>query len=1038
MFSKVGVGRILFVLALCLAASADGAGPGGQIPADPLARRFSAEVRPFLRHYCLACHGSHRPKAGLDLSRATTVAAIAQDLRSWERVRERLQAEEMPPEDAARRPAAGERAAVIAWIRDLSDREARRTAGDPGTVLARRLSNAEFDYTIRDLTGVDVRPTREFPVDPANEAGFDNSGESLTMSPALLKKYLAATRLVADHVVLKSDGFVFAPYPAIADTDRDHYCVARIIDFYERHPVNYADYFLAAWRYRHRGQLGRPDADLGRFAAEAGLSAKYLTLVWSALTDAGPDAGPLAAVRQRWRELPGPDHAPAGTPRAACDRLRDLVVRLRRQLRPRVGRLHVKGISDGSQPFVLWRDRELARRHRRYSGDPFADFRKLANQLRALPTLGASTAGLLGSPMGPRPLLAASLVFPGRTPFEGTDTELAPLFTVRESDAGTEQRLRRGLERFCAVFPDAFVVSDRGPYFDPNGAGKGRPLTAGFHLMQGYFRDDEPLCDLILDERGRRELDTLWQELDFVTGAPLRQYRDFIFFERAEPPRFMFGAEFDFARSEDEDATSEVKMARLAKAHLARARRLGAGTEALKAIETYYADMTAAIRRVERARLVAEPSHLEALVQFAERAYRRPLSAAERDALRAFYHKLRREEGLGHEEALRDTLVTVLLSPHFCYRLDLGEPGTAVRPLTDYELASRLSYFLWSSMPDAELLAHAAAGDLHRPEVLTAQARRMLRDPRVRGLATEFAGNWLDFRRFEEHNAVDRGRFPEFTNELRQAMFEEPIRYFVDVAQRNRSVLDLLYGSDTFVNRPLARHYGMAELSPRPSGERGRDEGDGWIHVEDARRYGRGGLLPMAVFLTKNAPGLRTSPVKRGYWVVRRLLGEQIPPPPPTVPQLPKDEANLGELTLPQLLARHRQVRSCAACHSRFDAVGLAFEGYGPVGERRAKDLGGRPVQTYATYPDGTERNGIDGLRAYLREKRQGDFVDNLCKKLFAYALGRGLLISDRPALGAMTARLAADHYAFGSLVERIVTSPQFLNKRGRDDHREP
>jgi hypothetical protein len=591
------------------------------------------------------------------------------------------------------------------------------------------------------------------------------------------------------------------------------------------------------------------------------------------------------------------------------------------------------------------------------------------------------------------------------------------------------------------VFPEAFVVADRGPYFDPNGAGKGRPLTAGFHLMQGYFRDDEPLCALILDERGRRELDALWQELNFITQVPARQFKDFIFFERAEPPRFMFEAEFDFARSEDKDATSEAKMARLAKAHLAKAHRLRASVEALKAIETYYADISAAIRRVELARLAAEPRHLDALVQFAERAYRRPLPAAERDDLLAFYHKLRREEGLGPEAALRDTLVTVLLSPHFCYRLDLGEPGTAVRPLSDYELASRLSYFLWSSMPDAELLAHAAARDLHQPDLLTAQARRMLRHPRVRGLATEFAGNWLDFRRFGEHNAVDRQRFPSFTPELRQAMFEEPIRFFVDVAQRNRSILDLLYGTDTFVNRALARHYDMPgppSNSPRPSGERGKGEGDGWVHVEDAQRYGRGGLLPMAVFLTKNAPGLRTSPVKRGYWVVRRLLGEQIPPPPPTVPELPKDEANLGELTLPQLLARHRQDRNCSVCHSHFDAIGLVFEDYGPVGERRTKDLGGRAVQTKATFPDGAERRGLAGLRVYLRDKRQGDFLDNLCRKLFAYALGRGLQISDKPALDEMRARLEADGYALGSLVEAIVRTPQFLNKRGRDGLQEP
>src|SRR5262249_19071643 len=174
----------------------------------------------------------------------------------------------------------------------------------------------------------------------------------------------------------------------------------------------------------------------------------------------------------------------------------------------------------------------------------------------------------------------------------------------------------------------------------------------------------------------------------------------------------------------------------------------------------------------------------------------------------------------------------------------------------------------------------------------------------------------------------------------------------------------------------------------------------------------------MAVFLTKNAPGLRTSPVKRGYWVVRRLLGETIPPPPPAVPELPKDEAALGDLTLPQLLARHRDDKSCAGCHRRFDSIGLAFEGFGPVGERRTKDLGARPVQTAGTFPDGSERDGLAGLRAYLREKRQDDFLDNLRRKLFSYALGRSLMLSDTPALEQMRTRLTVDKYTFGSLVE--------------------
>jgi hypothetical protein len=375
----------------------------------------------------------------------------------------------------------------------------------------------------------------------------------------------------------------------------------------------------------------------------------------------------------------------------------------------------------------------------------------------------------------------------------------------------------------------------------------------------------------------------------------------------------------------------------------------------------------------------------------------------------------------------------VLMSPDFCYRLDLAEAGSnhAVRTsagsrqpeyvaLSEYALASRLSYFLWSSMPDAELLARAAAGDLQKPHILTAQTRRMLKDPRIRGLATEFGGHWLDFRRFEEHNAVDRERFTSFDNDLRQAMFEEPVQFLLDVFREGRSVLDFLYADHTFVNPALATHYGM----PVPVASH-----DQWSRAEDAASYGRGGLLPMAVFLTKNAPGLRTSPVKRGYWVVKQVLGEQIPPPPAMVPELPRDEAKL-DLPLRDLLARHREDKSCASCHARFDSLGLVFEGYGPVGDRRTQDLSGRPVDASATFPGGATGSGVEGLRAYIRERRQDDFVKNLSRQLLAYALGRSLQLSDESTIDAMRAKLVKDGYRFDSLIESIVSSFQFRHKR--------
>lgn len=985
--------RIKFLIAagLVLASASLGMMPPdppegrGDDAADPIERRYRETVLPFVDSYCIRCHDRGRPQGDLDLDAFPTAQSVADDLGRWELVLEQLEAGSMPPAKAKARPSADEVKGVTEWVRAIREREASRNAGDPGPVPARRLSNAEYDYTIRDLTGVAIRPTREFPVDPANEAGFDNSAESLSMSPALVKKYLEAARKVADHLVLKPDGFAFAPHPMLADTDRDKYCVNRIIEFYKKQKTDYADYFLAAWRFRHREALGRPDASLHALAAESGLSPKYLATIRGVLEDPSETIGPIAALRAMWRSLPSPEAGDADAARAGCERMRDVVVELRRQLTPEVKNLPARGISNGSQPLVLWKNRQMAANRRRYDGN--------SGEIRAekLP-LGDEAALALAAPDDPE--------------------------AAKQREAS--------FARFCSTFPDAFLVSERARiYLDPKQSkgNAGRLLSAGFHSMTGYFRDDAPLSELILDESGQRELDRLWREFDFITGAPMRQYSSYIWYERAESG-FLRDEEFNAFRAEDKDATSEARIKQFAEVYLAKAQRIEAGERAIAAVADQFAIISASIRQVERDRAEAEPLHVEALQAFAERAYRRPLADDEREGIAAFYRTLREQDGLGHEEAVRDSVVGILMSPHFCYRVDApgtGEAAAGVRPLSDYDLASRLSYFLWSSMPDDDLMALARKGELRRPEVLAAQARRMLRDERVRGLVTEFGGNWLDFRRFEEHNSVDRERFRTFDDELRRSMFEEPVRFFLDLVRNDRSIHEFLDAKHTFVNPPLARHYGMPEPSPGP---------DGWMRVDDAAKFGRGGLLPMAVFLTRNSPGLRTSPVKRGYWVVRRLLGENIPAPPADVPELPGDESKLGELTLREALARHRADPSCAGCHERFDAIGLAFEGYGPVGEARERDLGGRPVDLRATFPGGAEGVGLEGLRSYLGASRRDEFVDNLCRKLLAYALGRTLIPSDDRAIESMKSRLKADDHRFGGLVEGIVTSEQFRNKR--------
>ena len=977
-----------------------------------LARRFTRVVRPFITTFCTGCHSGPMPESSFDLQHYTTMESVVQDLAHWELVLRKLSAKEMPPPEM-KQPTEEMRRQVIEWISAVRKNEALKYAGDPGPVQARRLSNAEYNYTVRDLTGVDLRPAREFPVDPANQAGFDNSGESLTISPSLMSKYLEAARQIGDHLVLKPDGFSFSPHPMLVETDREKYPIQRIVDFYDRQPTDFARYFEAAWRYKHRAALRQPSTTLAGFALQAKVSSRYLAMIWKTLEQSKEEVGPLARLQAMWRALPTPRGNQSNIAYEGCGQMRDFIVKIRRHTEKLFTNVEAPGFNANFQPIAMFRNRLLAAHRRDF--DP-------------------SALRVQGEPPPPGFVVTRGSTF-GNREVEDLKKAVAEYLKERQADldlavpAGERSRYEAAFARFSSVFPTAFCLRERGRFYPIASMDKGRLLGAGFHNIMGYFRDDTPLIELILDEKGKQELDSLWREFDFIADYTVRTYYQFIF--NAGEGGGLRRNLVD--RPSANDFATQSQIFRLRDQYLARAAP-GTDPVILEAVKDYFDRTNTQISWVERARLEAEPRHLEALLKFATRAYRRPLAEEERDEILAYYRELREQKRLTHEEAMRGSIASILVSPDFLYRVDLVDArsvnpskisgATQYRPLSSYALASRLSYFLWSSMPDEELLTHAETGDLGKPAVLLAQVRRMLKDSRVRAFATEFGGNWLDFRRFESHNAVDRERFPVFTNELREAMYEEPIRFLTDLIQNDRSVPDLIYGDYTFVNRVLAEHYGI------PATSRDSEE---WFRVNNARSYRRGGLLPMAVFLTQNAPGLRTSPVKRGYWVARRVLGEVIPPPPPVVPELPPDESR-SNLPVRELLARHREIAACASCHSRFDSFGLAFEAYGPVGERRTKDLAGRPVDARATFPGGGQGDDIDGLQSYIRAKREQDFLNNLCEKTLAYALGRSLIISDEPLLETMQAKLAGSGYRMSALIETIVISPQFLNRRSPEN----
>ncbi|MGH9846632.1 MAG: DUF1592 domain-containing protein [Blastocatellia bacterium] len=397
----------------------------------------------------------------------------------------------------------------------------------------------------------------------------------------------------------------------------------------------------------------------------------------------------------------------------------------------------------------------------------------------------------------------------------------------------------------------------------------------------------------------------------------------------------------------------------------------------------------------------------------ARRAYRRPVMKAEREALARFV-AMAQAEGDPFEQGVRVALQAMLVSPHFLFRIEHDSTQTAHR-INDYELASRLSYFLWSSMPDDELMRLAERNRLHRPQALNAQVKRMLRDPKSRGLIENFGGQWLQLRNLDGV-APDPDRFPAFTPELRAAMKRETELFFDAVIREDRSVLDFIDGRFTFLNETLARHYGISGVT-----------GSDFRRVAlDGRE--RSGVLTQASVLTVSSYPTRTSPVIRGKWILENILNTPPPPPPANVPSL--DEAGVGSAaSLRQRLEQHRSNSVCASCHSRMDPLGFGLENYDAIGRWRMQD-GQFPIDCSGTLPNGKSFKTPAELKAILMNGRDA-FAYGLSEKMLTYALGRGLERYDRPVVQTISKRLAADNYRFSRLVLEIAGSLPFQMRRG-------
>ncbi len=422
----------------------------------------------------------------------------------------------------------------------------------------------------------------------------------------------------------------------------------------------------------------------------------------------------------------------------------------------------------------------------------------------------------------------------------------------------------------------------------------------------------------------------------------------------------------------------------------------------------------------------------EVLSRFMRRAYRRDVAPDELEQAAQWADRMV-NGGEKWESAMQLVMQAILCSPKFLFRVELDEqPGAPeIREIDAFALASRLSYFLWSSMPDDMLLDAAARGKLR--EELPDHVKRMLADPRANAFVQSFTTQWLQIQRLDAF-APDRQLFPTVDDKLKNAMIRETVMFFESIVSENRSVLELINADYTFLNEPLAKHYGIADTAGNQTGQPATRsdgkpiQGDGFQRVSLQDRN-RGGLITQASVLAVTSNPTRTSPVKRGRWILEQILGAPPPPPPPNVPELPSNEQDVSSASLRKRLEVHRQNPACANCHAKMDPIGFALENYNAVGAFRTKD-GSFDIDASGEFADGSRFSGPSDLKTILQAKKE-DFVRCLTEKMLTYALGRGVEYYDRPAVERIVQAMPGHEYRMQSLIQEIVLSEPFLKRRG-------
>ncbi len=984
-------------------------------------------VKPLMGKYCYECHGGKKTKGGINLKELEENPQVSGNFELWEKVREAIHAGDMPPEDDPQ-PNSAEKEQITQWLGHSLDAAAHANAGDPGPVTIRRLTNAEYDNTIRGLTGIDFGFGKEFLPDGGGGEGFSNIGDVLFVSPQQLDKYLSAARKLTEQAaILPGRGIIFQEQRVglRSDVQLRQQAEQSLYIWYQKmaqplipkdgEDMREGDYMLACWKFKHREKTGA--GSLAELAAEAKLSPQFLENWWALLNGEKPKSRFLDLTRLPWKELPPPDDA---NPKEVPAAVRASIDRIDAQRRSWTNLDKAKG----------WVNTQRRQQD--------ADGLRLYEMTAAFPKNKPIrlVAGDTGDGDRGDMVIIEKITISREGKAEGyvgwlkrrMEISAKELTALNANPAADPARIT-SLKKFIAEGEKALPLFGKHPL--------GKPVDENAIVLKAPVVVTLPFGEeALVNVKGRLEMsgpDVDFASVQFLVtpDAPPDSTKIIpgalvLWKRQTEMARGTMG---DFGRMKnvfpDEYARRLEQIARNFKI------KDGAGEG------VYYfsdAQLLSLLPNEEKERhrrmlkdwTILSPQKPDATLQkawdeslqahlqyFASKAWRRPLTNEDRTELTEVYTAARGRE-MDRESSAREVLMRILVSPDFLFKLEAAEqPGE--QPVNAWELATRLSYFLWSTLPDETLRKAASDGSLLKPEVLEAQTRRMLAAKNSEALAEEFAGQWLKFHGFSKHKTVDAGKFPEFTPELRADMHREAQEFFKYLVRDDRPVREILLADYTFLNERLARHYGI----PGVTGEEFRKV--------PVAQYHRGGILGMGSILTKTSFPQRTSPVLRGDWLLHSVLGMPTPPPPPDVPPFP--ETSTKVMTVRQKLEAHRADKACASCHDKIDPLGFALEGFDAIGRFREKDESGLAIDDTGSLKDGTNFKGIEGLSDYLYT-RDKEFNDLLARKLIGYSLGRSVMPSDKVLISSIGESLQKSGDRFSAAVLEIVKSRQFQYRR--------